>query len=68
MLERLTSIGSVDEQQEIAHFPKKPEFLLPDEDVSQRQQQLEDYLNSVLRCQDYSNLPEMVHSCFKKEK
>ena len=43
------------------HFLKKPDFLLADEeDIAERQHQLQEYLNSILQCHAYRNMPETV--------
>ena len=42
-------------------FLKKPDFLLVDEeDIAERQHQLQEYLNSILQCHAYRNMPETV--------
>ena len=48
-------------------FLKKPDFLLVDEeDIAERQHQLQEYLNSILQCHAYRNMPETVsaHSSY----
>ena len=47
-----------------APFLKKPDFLLVDgEDIAERQHQLQEYLNSILQCHAYRNMPETVSEC-----
>ena len=46
---------------ETLRFLKKPDFLLVDEeDIAERQHQLQEYLNSILQCHAYRNMPETV--------
>ena len=58
ILQRMKSIGLDNE----ARFPKKPDFLLAQDDsvLVQRQQQLQAYLNSILQCNAYRNHPITV--------
>ena len=43
-----------------AHFPKKPEFMINSDDVPERKKELEDYLNFVLQNPEFRNLPELL--------
>lgn len=46
----------------VARFPKKPDFMLTNGDESQRQTQLQDYLNTILQSHEYRVHPETVSS------
>jgi len=48
--------------QGVQKFPKRPEALVRAENMEERQQQLQAYLQSVLRCSQYRNHPETVCS------
>ena len=61
ILQRLKSVNLGGADERVTHFPKKPDFLLVhDEDIAQRQHQLQTYLNSILQCHAYRNMPETV--------
>ena len=61
ILQRLKSVNLGGADERVTHFPRTPDFLLVhEEDIAQRQHQLQEYLNSILQCHAYRNRPETV--------
>ena len=70
MLQRLKSITLPDNDHDLASFPKLPEFLLTQsEEITQRQQQLEDYLILTLNkaIQNATNVNETELAAVAKD-
>ena len=64
----LQRLKSVTINRKKAHFPKRPDFLISEDEVEDRRITLEKYLNSILECQSYRNLPETVSISYQFRK